>query len=204
MKSVFLPFGKTIYQTDQGQSITTDTGFVVKTVLARVAESKVSVLEIGSGNGIISIMLAHYRPRWSITGIEIQPELVELSRSNAELAEVKTKISEADLKSFTSDFHYDLIVSNPPYNPMNEGKISPNPERAISRHEIACNMNDVLKCIKRNLKKNGQAFLLYPASRMAECEKSVKKVDLNIGRKFILPSQKQKERIMLELMHAEN
>ncbi len=204
MKSVLLPFGKTIYQTDHGQSITTDSGFVVETVLDRIAAENLSVLELGSGNGIISIMLAHYRPKWQISGIEFQPQLVELSRQNAELAEVKVKFIKADLKSFKFEVKFGLIISNPPYFPANDGRISPVRERAISRHEVACQMHDVLFCLKRNLKTNGKAFLLYPVSRLTECEKNVKKVDLNIERKFILPSSKQKERVLLELMHAED
>ncbi|MCF7793988.1 MAG: methyltransferase [Candidatus Cloacimonetes bacterium] len=203
MKPVLLPFHKTIFQTDHGQAITSDTAFVVETILKRNFAKELKVLELGSGNGIISIMLAHYRPNWQITGIEIQQELVELSRSNAELSEVKTTFLQADLKEFQTSEKFDLIISNPPYFAKKEGRISPIKERAISRHEICCTMNDVFCCLKRNLKINGKAFLIYPTLRWKECEKNAKIVDLIIADKIIMPLEEQKERMMMELVHAE-
>ncbi|MDO9578912.1 MAG: methyltransferase [Candidatus Cloacimonadales bacterium] len=203
MKPVILPFGKTIYQTDHGQSITSDTAFVVETILEQIQEENLSVLELGSGNGIISIMLAHYRPNWQISGLEIQKELMILSKRNAELAEVKIDFQEADLKNFQSSFRFDLIISNPPYFPVNQGKISPIPERAISRHEISCKMIDIFQTVKRNLKPDGKAFLLYPEERLAEAEKNVKKVDLKLASKFIMPAVKSRKKIVLKLEKAE-
>ena len=204
MNPVLLPFGKTIYQTDHGQSITSDTAFVVDTILQQLPDHKLSVLELGSGNGIISIMLAHYRPQWQITGIEIQPDLAELSQSNAELTDVKVIFLKADLKTFQSDAKFDFIISNPPFFPLHSGRISPLKERAISRHEICCQMEDVFSAVWRNLRSDGKAFLLYPAERLVEAGKNAKKVDLKLASKFIMTSEKSSEKILLELKHAEN
>ena len=204
MKPVLLPFGKTIYQTEHGQSITSDTAFVVETVLQQIPDKQLSVLELGSGNGIISLMLAHYRPNWQISGIEIQSELVKLSRKNAELAEVQVDFQEADLRKFQSTSKNDIIISNPPYFPANQGKISLIAERAISRHEISCKMIDIFQAVKRNLKLNGKAFLLYPEERLQEADKNVKKVDLKLTSKFIMPAAKGSKKILLELMNAED
>ena len=204
MKPVLLPFGKTIYQTEHGQSITSDTAFVVETVLQQIPDKQLSVLELGSGNGIISLMLAHYRPNWQISGIEIQSELVKLSRKNAELAEVQVDFQEADLRKFQSTSKNDIIISNPPYFPANQGKISLIAERAISRHEISCKMIDIFQAVKRNLKLNGKAFLLYPEERLQEADKNVKKVDLKLASKFIMSAAKGSKKILLELMNAED
>ena len=204
MKPVKLPFGKTIYQTDHGQSVTTDTAFVVEAILQKNTEENLSVLELGSGNGIISIMLAHYRPSWQITGIEIQSEPAELSQQNAELAEVKINFEESDLRTFQSSSHFDLIVSNPPFYPIDSGRISPIQERAVSRHEISCNMSDVFQAVRRNLKKGGKAFLFYPEERLIDVEKNVKKVDLKLASKFIMPTERNKKKILMELINAED
>ena len=204
MKLVELPFGKTIYQTAHGQSITSDTAFIVDLILQHYSDAQRSVLELGSGNGIISIMLAHYRSNWQITGIEIQPELVKLSKNNAEHANVKVDFQKTDLKDFHSTSQYDLIVSNPPFYPVRSGKISPIKERAISRHEILCEMADVFAAIKRNLNPNGIAFLLYPEERLEEAEKNAKKVDLKLTSKFIMTVGKSRNKILLELMNAED
>lgn len=200
--SVQLPFGKTIYQTTDGHSITSDSAFLVETISDHISQENIKLLELGSGNGIISIMLSHYHPKWVILGIEIQTHLIELSRDNAKLSETSPTFIEADLREFISSSKYDLIVSNPPYFSKDKGRISPIQERAISRHEITCNMMDILECIKRNLKKDGRAFILYPQNRWSDLDNFAKKVDLKAMKKFVLDSEENKKKIIVELVHA--
>ncbi|NQT65502.1 MAG: methyltransferase [FCB group bacterium] len=199
---VQLPFGKTIYQTNNGHSITTDSASLVETISDQVSQQDINLLELGSGNGIISIMLSHYYPKWAILGIEIQKHLVKISQDNAKLSQTFPSFKEADLRDFFSSLKYDLIVSNPPYYPKEKGRISPIEERAISRHEVTCNMMDILECVKRNLKKDGMAFILYPQSRWADLDNFAKKVDLKAVKKFVLVSEENKKKIIVELVHA--
>lgn len=184
LKIVELPFGKTIYQTGQGQGISSDTQFLIDTVLNEEPSYK-RILELGSGNGIISIMLKHYRPLWEIKAIEIQSYLAELSKKNAEKAEVEIEFSNKDLRSFRSSETFDIIISNPPYIPINAGRISPNRERAISRQEIKCTMNDIVKALSKLLAPEGCAYLMYPQNRMDELIRLTKKVDLKVVSRFI-------------------
>ncbi|MDP8203044.1 MAG: methyltransferase [Candidatus Tenebribacter mawsonii] len=199
---VQLPFGKIINQTKEGHSITSDSTFLFETITEQILEKEVTALELGSGNGIISIMLSHYHPHWKIMGIEIQEHLVVLSRNNAILSEASPVFIESDLRKLTTQQKYDLIISNPPYFPITEGKISPIEERAISRHEVTCSMMDILECVKRNLAKNGKAFILYPQNRETDLVKFAKKVDLKVMKKFVLVSEKNKKKIIVELVHA--
>jgi len=184
-KPVLLPFGKSIYQSANGQPITSDTEFIVETVLQEFSNQEADVLELGSGNGIITVMLKHYRKNWQITGLEIQPHLTELAKKNSELVDFELNFQTGDLKDFNAEFKFDMIVSNPPYFPVQDGRISPIEERAISRHEIKCDMLEVLKSVKKNLKQTGVAFLIYPQTRWKNLEIFVKKVDLIIETKFI-------------------
>ena len=195
---VLLPFGKTILQTS-AQGISNDSKLLVDAVLQE-DRTNLQVLELGSGNGIVSIMLAHERVSWNITGIEIQKNLVELARKNCISAEVIVKFIEADLKNFISENKFDVIISNPPYFPKNEGRISPIYERAISRHEILCNMQNVLETIANNLKKNGIAYIIYPENRFAQLEELSKKVDLRIENKKVLNI---KNKIIIKLSNLE-
>lgn len=199
---VQLPFDKTIFQTTNGHSITSDSAFLVETISDQISQESINLLELGSGNGIISIMVSHYHPKWKIRGIEIQEHLVEISRENAKLSETTPAFIKADLRVFTSSQKYDLMVSNPPYFPKDKGRISPIRERAISRHEITCNMLDIMKCIKRNLKKDGCAFILYPQNRWNDLDNFAKKVDLKAMNKFVLGSEKNKKKVIVELVHA--
>ncbi len=199
---VKLPFGKTIFQTISGQSITSDTAFMVETVLHHFKQERSSVLELGSGNGIISIMLAYYRPTWHITGIDIQPHLIKLAKENTRLAEVNTSFLCSDLRSFSVKKKFNLVISNPPYFPKTNGKISPIRERAISRHEIMCTMSDVIKAVKRNLNSEGKAYLLYPMSRINELLVSAKRVDLKFEEKIIFSEVENKKKVLVVLKHA--
>lgn len=184
LKSVLLPFGKTIYQSSS--SISSDTAFLVDSILSNHQNESLKVLELGSGNGIVSIMLAYYRPTWECVGIEIQKHLVELARKNSALAEVDIKFYVANIKTFIPTISkFDLIVTNPPYYPIKAGKLSPDRERAISRHEIMCNMEDVLATTSKALSDSGNAYLLYPSSRSRDFVQNIKKVDLIITEQII-------------------
>lgn len=162
---VELPFGAVMYQTSKGQGISSDTSFLVETVLEEEQGQVKDVLDAGCGNGIISIMLKHYRPQWQITGIEIQPGLVELAKQNSLICHEKVTILAADLRVFTPRHKFNLIVCNPPYYPKDEGRISPIRERAISRHEICCNLEDVINMLGRNLTDGGTGYFLNLSER---------------------------------------
>ncbi|MCF7911119.1 MAG: methyltransferase [Candidatus Cloacimonetes bacterium] len=168
VKPVELPFGKVIYQSLTSQGISSDTVFLVETVLSQENGSSESVLELGSGNGIIALMLGYYRSGWEITGIEIAEFLVQISQENRALCGLSTAFRQADIKEYTSGKPFSLIVSNPPYLSENKGRISPVYERAIARHEILCNLAEIMLCVKRNLKNGGMAYILNLSEREAE------------------------------------
>ena len=200
-KPVLLPFGKTIFQTKTGHSISSDTEFLVNKILSQHQSKNLKVLELGSGNGIISIMLSHYQPNWECTGIEIQAQLVKLSQHNCKSAGVGATFIESDLRENRfPPGSFDLVVSNPPYFPLNSSKISPDKERTISRHEILCTMANIFRAVKYNLKCNGYGYIMYPHKRIGDIEKNTKKVDLKINKKFILNSLKR-EIIIVKLVH---
>ena len=107
-----------------------------------------SVVELGVGGGIVSLILATTTGADSILGIEIQSELVDVARRNVALnnLEEKIEIAEGDLRAVSKDHpagQFDVVVSNPPYRLAGSGRINPNPLKAISRHEIKCELSDV-------------------------------------------------------------
>ncbi|MCD4818157.1 MAG: methyltransferase [Candidatus Cloacimonetes bacterium] len=199
LKPVKLPFGKTIYQTENGQSISSDVVDLVDLIIKKETQNIGEILELGSGNGIISIMLKYHRRNWNIVGIEIQEHLVELSNKNSELSELSINFRKADIRSFSSQNNYDLIISNPPFYSISNGRISPIKERAISRHEILCTLEDVIFAIDRNLKEAGKSYIIYPKFRLPEIEKVIKKVDLRIVEKNVSKSLKNKQKLLIIL-----
>lgn len=174
LKAVRLPFGKTIFQSAIGQGISSDIASLIETVLEHTVNEKKAVLELGSGCGIISLMLKYYRPAWQITGIEIQKHLSEISQQNSKVSDLDVRFLHYDLREYEDEELYDLIITNPPYYRINAGRISPQRERAISRHEVMCELRDVVNAIFRNLRPEGHAYLLYPQEREIELSDQVK------------------------------
>jgi tRNA1Val (adenine37-N6)-methyltransferase len=170
LRKVKLPHGEApVYQSAVGQGISSDAAELAGVVLAENGESPIHALELGCGAGIVSLVLAGYRPDWRIIGVDIQPQLVDLARLNASLTGAKTEFYTGDI--VRPDFltrRYDLIVGNPPYYPVSMGRISPRPEKAAARHELFCTLEDVIRCVDAGLADHGAAYLLYPSFRDAE------------------------------------
>ncbi len=179
---VLLPFGKTIYQTSRGQAISTDTSNLVQTILKKEKNIPKKVLEFGTGNGIISLMLAHYNSNWEITAFDIQEKLIDLAKKNAKIISQKITFLVDDIKNPQNipDNNYDLIFGNPPYFKKENTRISPIYERAISRNEILCEMSDVLNLVKQKLARNGKSYLIYPESRLKEFEEKTVSFEFKI------------------------
>lgn len=149
-------------------------------VLELGSEGPLRVLELGSGCGIVSLMLALQRPIWQIDALEIQPKLHELALQNALLCKVEPHFILGDLRTFRAAEAYDLVVSNPPWQKQGSGIPSQYPARNISRSEILCTLQDLLDCLKRNLADAGEAVLIYPVQREQELRTSAAKSLLDI------------------------
>lgn len=159
------------------------------------------VLDLGCGSGILSVMLALQRPQWQISAIDIQAPLVDLAQHNSRAQGLSIGCQCADLRSFESEDMYDLIISNPPWLKTGTGHSSADYSKEISRREVLCDMNDVLACIQRNLKKGGSALLLYPDSRLNELKKTCAHYLLDIIQGF--PSADTNKYLIYHIMFKE-
>ena len=132
-----------------------------------------SVLDIGSGCGIIPLLLVHQEPTLRVTAIEIQDNISQQAQKNIQQNEMDSQIAfihgdflkEADKLEQKS---FDHIVSNPPYRKIQTGRINPDPEKAIARHELSLNMSSLLDKSAPLLKNGGQITLAYPPERLSE------------------------------------
>lgn len=144
------------------------------------SSSSKRVLDLGSGCGIVAIMLALQRLKWKIEGLEIQIEQVSLARKNAVHCGLDITFHNGDLRFYQSAEPFDLIVSNPPWLIPGSGKTSPSQARNLSRFELLGGMEDVLACVKRNLTPDGDALLLYPQPRVPQLLSLAKNTKLDI------------------------
>ncbi len=131
------------------------------------------VLEIGPGSGIISLVLALRTDTLQVTGIEIQEDLAELARRNVAMNHLsgRIEIRTGDIRRMGKNLpasSFDAVIFNPPYRRVLSGKVNPNRQKAIARHEVEGSFKDFLHGARRLLKPFGHAAFIYPAPRSAE------------------------------------
>ena len=119
------------------------------------------VLDLGTGTGIIPILLAGKTKAGHLTGLEIQKESADMARRSVE-GDIKEAGQLFDLASF------DVITSNPPYMTGNHGLTNPELPKAIARHEILCTLEDVIGTAEKLLKSGGKFFMVHRPFRLAE------------------------------------
>lgn len=132
------------------------------------------ILEIGAGNGIIALLLS-VKPFRNLLCLEIQRSMVELAERNIRLNQLEGRIRvvQQDLRHFRSRRKFDVIFSNPPYIKTRAGMPSPSTEKAIAKHEIKCDIFDIMRLTGRLLKRNGRAYFIYAATRSEDFGRAV-------------------------------
>ncbi len=197
---VELPYGNyTILQEKKGQPVSSDTAFFIETICNCETRDNLRVLDIGSGNGIIGIMLALINSAWRFSCIEIQKELSDLCYGNTKPMRNRFEVLCTDLKQYKDDNYFDLIVSNPPFYKEGTGRLSPSESRNISRFEIACTMDDIVRCIERNLGKSGRAFVMYPELRDNDFKSSCSKFNMRVLTEFEFSMKNNRKQIVYKI-----
>jgi len=129
------------------------------------------VIDFGCGNGVICILLAAKKLSKKIIGIDIQEDVADLARRNVLMNKLENKIEimYADIKNIFNMLgkeKFDVVVTNPPY--MQNGIINQNKALAIARHEICCNLEDVINSAAKILKNNGRFFMVHRCQRLTD------------------------------------
>lgn len=131
------------------------------------------VVDLGTGTGIIPILISGKNDVEKIYGIEIQREVAEMAGRSVELNNLSEKIEilNIDLKQaeeVLGNNIFDAVTSNPPYMPQDSGFKNKTDNKTISRHETECSLRDVIKTANRLLKPNGRFFLVHRPNRIVD------------------------------------
>jgi len=131
------------------------------------------VLDLGTGCGIIPLMLAYRNPTIKIYGVELQEPLAEIASLNIKDNNMEDRVTILclDMKGLKQDMisgPADLIVCNPPYRKAESGRINPDEQRAVARHEIKVTLYDVIETARRMLHASGKFITIYPAERLVD------------------------------------
>lgn len=169
------------------------------------------VLDIGTGTGIIPILLEAKTNGEHFTGIEIQEESAEMAERSVKLNGLEEKIDIicADINNAGDLFKpasFEVITTNPPYMIGNHGLTGDNKEKSIARHEICCTLEDIVREGSRLLKDKGRFYMVHRPFRMVEIFSTLTKYKLEPKRlKLVYPYiDKEPNMILIEALKGGN
>ena len=131
------------------------------------------VLDLGTGTGIIPLLMEAKTKASHLTGLEIQAESADMAARSVKLNGLESKITivNGDIKEAVSLFgaaSFDVVTCNPPYMTENHGLTNPNAPKAIARHELLCTLEDVIRQSARLLKPGGNFFMVHRPFRLTD------------------------------------
>lgn len=159
-----------VYQNKEGYRFSVDAVLLYTFADMRYARN---IADLGTGSGIIGLLLARKYPKAGVSLVELQESLYGLALKNIEINSLGDRVKAvlADIKHLKNEFAcmtYDLVVSNPPFRKPTTGKLSIGQERAIARHELALKISELAEAASYLLKAKGRFFMIYHPERLLE------------------------------------
>lgn len=177
---------------------------------ARVKREE-TVLDLGTGTGIIPILLEAKTEGAHFTGLEIQPESADMARRSVRYNHLENKINieignikDASHQFGASSFH--VVTTNPPYMTGQHGLTNQNEAKAIARHEILCSLEDVIRESAKILKPQGRFYMVHRPFRLAEILVAMHQYGIEPKRmQLVYPYvDKEPNMVLLEGLHGGN
>ena len=144
------------------------------------AREKKTFLEIGAGQGVISLLLSETAIVLKIFAVEIQEEIFKILKKNVEINKLNDKIIPINKNIKSIEGEYDFIFSNPPYKKINSGKMPRNEAERVSKYEVLLTLEELILEIKRLLKNHGEFFVIVPNDRLNDVFKNIYVNKMNI------------------------
>lgn len=162
---------------------------------AKEIKDNSKVVDLGTGTGILGILLCAKTNLKEILGVEIQEEVANMAQRSIELNNLKDrfKILNDNIKNIEKNNinlknNFDYVVTNPPYKKLNTGKINENEKKLISRHELTANLDDFIKTASVLLKDKGTLFMVHRPERLVDILEKMRKEKIEPKKlKFIYP-----------------
>ena len=178
---------------------------VILTGFARQAKSGSKILDLGTGTGIISILMSKKIPNCKITAIEVQKQVAEMAGRSVKLnnLEESIEIINDDIKNISGNLgkgNFDVVITNPPYKKKESGILNENNVKLISRHETTASLEDFIKVASEQLKDRGTLYMINRPERIADILEDMRKYKLEPKEiRFVQPTaNKAPNEVMLK------
>lgn len=175
---------------------------------ARVKPGEKAV-DLGTGTGIIPILLEAKYEGLHYTGLEIQKEMADMARRSVALNHLEDKVNivTGDIKEASRLFgaaSFDVVTSNPPYMNDSHGLKNPDLPKAIARHEVLCTLDDVAREAARLLRPGGRFYMVHRPHRLIEIIMALKNYRLEPKRmKMVHPfADKEANMVLIEAVRG--
>lgn len=193
--------GLKIVQNEKGFCFGMDS--VLLSDFAKNMKNNSTVLDLGTGTGIIPILLCGKTNLKKVVGIEIQQDVANMAKRSSQLNNLQDRFEVVntniiDLKNIYEKQSFDVIVTNPPYKKENTGITNENEAKLISRHEITANLEDFISISKDLLKDKGEFYMVHRPERLVDILSLMRKYKIEPKiLKFVSPNKNKEPNLIL-------
>ena len=193
--------GLKIIQNSEGFCFGIDS--VLLTDFAKDIKTNSKVIDLGSGTGIIPILLSAKTKNTLFVGIEIQETVAEMANRSVQLNDLQDRIkieneNILNLKDIYEKGKFDAITTNPPYKKVNTGIVNENDKKLISRHEITASLEDFIRISSYLLKDFGEFYMVHRPDRLVDIFYFMRKYNIEPKKiRFVYPNKNKKANIIL-------
>ena len=176
---------------------------ILLTDFAKEIKKKSKVIDLGTGTGIIPILLSAKTDNLEFTGIEIQSDVADMARRSVELNNLENRIQIINmnilqLKEKYTKGSFDVVTMNPPYKKINTGVVNINQKKLISRHEITASLEDFIQISSYLLKDFGELYMVHRPDRLVDIFYLMRQYKVEPKKiKFIYPKKSKKTNLVL-------
>ena len=191
--------GLKIFQDTEGFRFGIDS--VLLTEFARDIKKGSKIVDLGTGTGVIGLLLTKKVEANEVIGIEKQEEVCKLTQKSIEINNLQNifKLINCDIKDLKlNKNYYDVVITNPPYKKAGTGVNAENIKKQISRFETTVDLNDWIKISSNLLNTNGSFYMVYRTERITEVIEALNKNNLKIKRmRFVYSKINEESKLML-------
>lgn len=170
---------------------------------AKKIKKGAKVIDLGTGSGIISILLCGKTEAREIIGVEVQKEVYDMATRSAKLNKLENRFkiinkNIKDLKNVFKPNSFDVVVTNPPYKKSNTGLKNEIEKKYISRHEVKANLEDFIDMTKYLLKDKGEFYMVHRPDRLVDILYLMRKHKIEPKQiKFVCPNVEKSPNLVL-------